>query len=120
MQRRFRLRESDDFQQVRQQGRSWSHTLIVLYVKDANGLAYSRFGIVTNKRIGSAVVRNRVKRLIRHALRRRLEAIVQGHDLVIIARAPIAKASWDQVDAAVEQMLKRAGLLKTATLPALF
>ncbi|MBI3943458.1 MAG: ribonuclease P protein component [Chloroflexi bacterium] len=120
MQRRFRLRGSEDFQRVRQQGRSWSHTLLVLSMKDANGLPYSRFGIVTNKRTGSAVVRNRVKRLIRHALRRRLDTIVPGYDLVIIARGPVAKASWDQVDSAVEQLLKRAGLLKTATIPALF
>ena len=79
-----------------------------------NDLGYSRFGFSVSHWVGKAVVRNRAKRLMREATRLRLGDIKEGWDLVFIARNPIREADFKQVDQAIEQLLSRAGLLKTS------
>jgi ribonuclease P protein component len=110
MDRRFRLRDNEQFQRVRREGRSWSHLLLVL-CSLPNGLEYSRFGFSVSKRVGKAVVRNRIKRLLREAARARQALVAPGYDVVFIARKPIGDANHRQVDQAVEQLLAQAGLL---------
>ena len=113
MKKRSRLRKNLDFQRVRREGRSWAHPLLVLCAL-RNDLGYSRFGFSASKRVGGAVVRNRVRRLMREATRLRQAMIADGWDVVIIARQPMREANFYQVDRAVEQLLRRAGLLKVA------
>ena len=111
MKKRFRLRKNSDFQRVYKKGRSWAHPLLVLYAL-RNDLGYSRFGFSVSKRVGGAVVRNRAKRLMREATRLRGAMIADSWDVVIIARQPMREADFCQVDRAVEQLLRRAHLLK--------
>lgn len=109
MQRRFRLRTDAQFKRVRGAGRSWANPLLVLYALP-NTEGVSRVGFSVGKRIGKAVARNHTKRLLREAMRRAMPAIKPGHDLVLIARAPIATATLREVAAAVEQLLRRSQL----------
>lgn len=111
MERRYRLRENEDFQKARREGRSWTQPLMVLCVLP-NSLSHSRFGFSVSRRIGKATVRNRVKRMMRETVRRRISEIPPGQDLVFIARAPIAGAPFPEVEAAVERLLSQAGLIK--------
>ncbi len=111
MERRHRLRDDEQFQRVKEEGRSWSHFLLVLCAFP-NGLDHSRFGFSVSKRVGKAVVRNRVKRLLREATRARQEDVLPGHDLVFIARRPVAGADYEEVDRAVEDLLTLAGVLR--------
>ncbi len=111
MRRRFRLRSKDRFQQVRRQGRSYKHRLVILVVLP-NQLPHSRFGFTASKRIGNAVQRNRARRLMREAVRLRWEDIQPGWDVVCIARRPIAQATFHDVQAACDHLLAQAGLLK--------
>ena len=113
MKKRSRLRKNSDFQRVYEKGRSWAHPLLVLYAL-RNDLGYSRFGFSVSKRVGGAVVRNRARRLMREAIRFRQAMIADGWDVVIIARQPVREANFHRVDRAVEQLLRRARLLKTA------
>jgi ribonuclease P protein component len=110
MEKRYRLKDNEQFQQVKKEGRSWSHPLLVLCVLP-NGLDYSRFGFSVSKRVGKAVVRSRAKRLMREAARLRRSVISPGQDLVFIARSPIKDADFREVDRAVERLLRQAGLL---------
>jgi ribonuclease P protein component len=105
-----RLRRNSDFQRVRASGRSWANRWLVLGAL-ANDLGYVRVGVAVSRRIGGAVVRARARRLIREAVRPRLPRISGGWDLVFIARAPLAGASFQDVDRAVAQLLRRAGLV---------
>ena len=110
MERRYRLAPNERFQQVRCEGRSWSHPLLVLFAL-TNELPRSRFGFVVSKRVGNAVVRNRAKRLMREAARVRLSGTVPGWDLVLVARGAMAKADVWRTGEALDSLLDRAGLL---------
>ena len=111
MRRQYRLRDKDRFQQVRRQGRSYKHPLMVLVILP-NELPHSRFGFTASKRIGNAVKRNRVRRLMREAVRLQWDDIAPGWDVVCIARRPIATATFYEVQAACTTLLTQAGLLK--------
>jgi ribonuclease P protein component len=110
MQRRHRLTRSKQFQEVRRRGRSWSHPLLVVLAL-GNNLAYSRFGFLVSKHIGKAVMRNRVKRWMREAVRSRLACVSPGWDVVVIARAPIARADLRMITEALDSLLHQAGLV---------
>lgn len=112
MQKAFRLRREKSFRRLREEGRSWSHPLLVL-VAAPNDLPHSRVGFVVSKRVGNkAVVRNRVKRRLREAVRLRWADIPPGWDLLFITRPPIREADFHQIERAVEHLLRRARLLK--------
>jgi ribonuclease P protein component len=109
--RLYRVRENSRFQEIRRAGRSFTSELLVLCVLP-NQLPYSRFGFSVSSRIGNAVNRNRIKRRLREAIRLRMDLIEPGWDLVFIARNPIRKADYREMDAACARLLRRAHLLK--------
>lgn len=74
-----------------------------------NGLEWNRYGFVAGKRIGTAVVRNRVKRRLREVARS--TPAKQGWDIVLIARARATGASYQELDAAVKGLLRRAQIM---------
>lgn len=110
MQRRHRLKKSVEFQRVRALRQSWAHPLLVLYIAD-NDLGVTRVGISVSKRIGNAVTRNRVKRLIREAVRLLLPSLPAGRDLVFISRSPSAGVGYLEICETVQKLLRRARLL---------
>lgn len=110
MKRAYRLRRPDQFQRVRRTGRSWSTPLLTLNAA-ASRRRVSRCGFVVGKRVGKAVDRNRARRRVREAVRLFYERIAPGWDLVFILRSPdLATVEFAQVQALVEQLLRRAGV----------
>jgi ribonuclease P protein component len=71
-----------------------------------------RAGFVVGRRLGKAVTRNRVKRRLREAVRALYPRLAEGMDLVWIARPPLATADYATLAGAVEQVLRRARLLR--------
>ena len=96
---------------MRARRQSWAHPLLVLYAA-ANEGGPTRAGFVVGRRIGKAVVRNRVKRRLREAVRALYPKLAAGTDLVWIARPPSATADYATLAGAVEHLLRRARLLR--------
>ena len=114
MNRSFSLRSGSDFQRVWDEGKSWSHPLVVLRAC-ANRMNTCRFAFVAGKKVGKATVRNRAKRLMREAVRHRLPTIAPGWDMIWIARAGAEHAEFKDVDSAVQTLLQRAHLIAIET-----
>ncbi len=107
MKRAQRLRKAEEFQRVRARRRSWTHPLLVLFAAE-NGTAQSRVGIVAGRWVGNAVVRNRVKRRLRHLVRRRLAELPAASRLVVRALPPAAEATSEELDRDLGRALRRA------------
>ncbi|MDP3058997.1 MAG: ribonuclease P protein component [bacterium] len=101
-----RLRRSEDFAKVYKQGRSVAGRQLVLYWL-TNSTEQNRLGISAGKKLGGAVVRNRVKRLMREGFRSLSLNVRAGHDLVIIARSVAVGANFSEVRRELEALLKR-------------
>ena len=93
VQRRNRLSRSRDFDTVYRRGQSASTRYLVLhwFPRDEDLDGVPRVGLAVPRSVGSAVVRNRVKRLLREAWRELLPTVPGGHDYVLAARAGIAE-----------------------------
>jgi len=109
MQRQNRLRRSADFDRLRAEGRVWRHPLLSMSVAP-NALTYNRYGFITSRHLGGAVVRNRVRRLLREVVRRLMPRLKAGYDIAFIARNEIAGQPYSKVLEALEGLVKRAGL----------
>ncbi len=98
MQRRSRLSRSRDFDTIYRQGRSVSTRFLVLYwfPREDGEPAEARLGIAIPRKVGGAVVRNRIKRQLREIWRTRAEEIPGGRDYVLIARPGLAEAAEAQ------------------------
>lgn len=109
MQRSLRLRSQQDFVRMRRTGRAWRHPFLILSVAP-NELGHNRYGFVISKALGTAVARNRVRRVLREVVRHTHPNITSGHDIVFIARGPIAKQPYEAVSDAVVTTIQQAGL----------
>ena len=110
MQRKFRLTRSEDFKRVRRSGKSYAHPLVVLIVQ-AHDQPRLKVGVTAGRTVGTAVYRNRAKRLLREAMRPLLPNIASSLDLILIARRPLEQADYPQLQAALTSLLSRARLL---------
>jgi ribonuclease P protein component len=103
------LTKPQQYALVYSQGSSWTSDLVAMRVLP-NNLALTRYGFSISKRVGKAVTRNRVRRLLREVLR--TVPLKSGWDIVFIARSAAAIADYSSFKRAIEGLLSRAGLLK--------
>jgi ribonuclease P protein component len=107
--KRYRLTSSAQIGDLRQHGRSWHNRWFVL-AKRANDRQESRFAFSVSRRIGKAVVRNRIRRVMRECIRLRLASICAGWDVLLIARLPAREANFEQIDRAIADLLSQSRL----------
>jgi ribonuclease P protein component len=104
-----KIRKNVEFRAVYRRGKSFSNHLLVLYIyknkKDTN-----RIGVSVSKKVGKSVIRNRVKRLIKECYRLNTSNLNKGYDLVFIARSAASDKGYNEIDNAIKNLFKRAGL----------
>jgi ribonuclease P protein component len=108
-----RLSRSADFERVYRRGKSHGNRHLVLYAfprgAEADG---PRLGVSVSRKVGGAVHRNKVKRLLREAFRAREDDLPPDHDFVVVARPDVRELAeregLDGVAAALDELLQAA------------
>jgi ribonuclease P protein component len=108
------LRSAADFQQIQGQSRSRSHPTLLMRYRP-NGLDRTRYGISTGRRVGTAVVRNRIRRRLRTILRQLQAEVRPGWDILIVTRPAAAEATQADLGTALTRLMASAGLLTSHT-----
>ena len=110
MKRQYRITRANDFKRVRQNGKAYSHPLVVILVLQVPADA-KRFGIIVGKSVGNAVKRNLVKRRIKSIANELIYKINKNVDILLIAKPSIASAEFIDIRQAIEDGLRRAQLI---------
>ena len=108
----LRLKQSADFQRLRQEGCTQSGRALVLSARPVEGLAHFGFGLITGKKIGMAVERNRVRRRLREIVRKHQEHLAPGWHWVIIARWRAPQQTQAQLEKEWLHLARRSGILR--------
>jgi len=100
------LTKRRDFKAVFNEGVSSSSSFLVIYAKP-NELSFSRLGLAVSRKIGNAVIRNRIRRLLREAMRACAQDMAKQYDFIIIARRASVEGTLNAFISNIERFLKR-------------
>ncbi len=112
MKKKYRVKKETEFQKVFHSGESKANKQFVIYKLEKTGQDYFRVGISVGKKLGNAVMRNRIKRQIRASVHHLQDQIMGGLDLIIIARAPTVEMTQQQMEKSLLHVLSLSNALK--------
>ncbi|MGO4889018.1 ribonuclease P protein component [Anaerobacillus sp. MEB173] len=112
MKKDYRIKKNEDFSVVFQKGKSVANRQFVLYVLPKEGQPNFRIGLSVSKKVGNAVTRNRIKRLIRETFTQLKDDLNQSNDYVVIARIPTADMDFHEVKKSLIHVLNKARVFK--------
>lgn len=105
------LKKKKDFDEVFQNGKSIASKYLVFYW-NPNNKDNNRYGFSISKRIGKAVVRNKLKRRLKEIIRTDIESnYSKGYDIIIIARNPVNSLDFHGIKKDLKKLYRRAGLV---------
>lgn len=105
-----RLRRTREFTAVREQGKSWAGRCLILAIRPRPDNTQPHAGFTTTKRIGNAVIRNKVRRRLRMIVRENFPRLTVTHDIVTIAKYPAVKAAYADLQREWQHLAEKAGL----------
>ncbi|MDR0679984.1 MAG: ribonuclease P protein component [Puniceicoccales bacterium] len=93
-----RIRSSSEFAKFRSCDAFWFNSeLFTLKILDS-GQDISRLGVIVSKKVGNAVVRNRVRRVVREIFRKKLQKRGECYNYLVIAKRPIGQAHYEKIE----------------------
>ncbi|WP_436860783.1 ribonuclease P protein component [Staphylococcus caeli] len=105
MEKAYRIKKNSDFQFIYKKGKSVANRQFVVYTRVNAELEHFRLGISVSKKLGNAVVRNRIKRAIRENFKVH-KADILPMDIIVIARQPAKDMTTLEIQASLEHVLK--------------
>lgn len=112
MNKRQRMKKDKEFQQVFKSGKSFANRQFVVYCYKKENQKEFRIGLSVSKKVGNAVVRNRIKRYIRQVFLEMKDELKQDMDYVIIARQQAATKDFHESKKSLQHVLRIAKVLK--------
>jgi ribonuclease P protein component len=109
--RRERLTRRSDYLRAYKEGKRWTSGLFVCYVVRQAGQG-RKLGCAVSRKVGRAVVRNRVKRYIREVYRKHRSRLMDDIHLVVVALAPSGDAGYDECAAALQRIFQKGDVLR--------
>jgi ribonuclease P protein component len=106
-----RLTKRQYFDKVYRGGKSVANHQFVLYSHARPHMSTFRLGISVSKKLGNAVVRNRIRRMVKEIVRLNAQRIPAGYDLILIARKPVVGLAYADMEKSILHVFKRASLL---------
>jgi len=106
------IKQNIEFQKVFEKGHSIQSKYLVVYFH-LNHLPEARFGFCAGKKLGTAVTRNHIKRLLREVVRNTNCSALEGWDLILLGRSPIINATWEVLLKDFKNIIIRARLTHT-------
>lgn len=107
----YKLKKNVHFKRVYTSGTSLANKYLVLYCLP-NGLEHNRVGFSISKKVGKAVVRNRIRRLLSEIYRLNINRIKNGWDFVIIVRPRfVDEINYCELEKAMMRLLNKNGLI---------
>lgn len=112
MKKSYRIKKEKEFQTIIYQKNSYANRYFIVYVSESEKNKHFRVGLSVGKKIGNAVTRNRVKRLMRTVLYDVKEEVSPQANIVFIARPKAAELSYNEVKKNMVHVMGLAHLLK--------
>lgn len=111
MKRFHSLKKNHDFQAVYRMGKSFANKYLVMYVLDTDKQG-NRIGISASKKFGNSVERHRFVRLVRESFRLNENMLIDGKDIVVVARAAAKNKNFDKIESAFLHLCGLHNILK--------
>lgn len=112
MKKKNRIKKNEDFQKVFKHGKSMANRQFVIYMLDQPEEKEFRLGLSVSKKIGNAVTRNRIKRLIRQVFMEEKENLKTGIDYIVIARNPASEMNYHEVQSSLIHLFRKTKVYK--------
>lgn len=104
-----RLKKRYQFNYVYKSGEHFSANHIVLYVTSSK-TKNLKVGLAVTKKVGHAVVRNRVRRQLREIIRTQIPMLKQNYNIIVVAKDNITQASFSELTNEFNKLIHKAGL----------
>ena len=106
------LKKDSDFRKVYKHGKSFANKYLVMYILD-NKSDHSRIGISISKKVGNAVIRNKLRRRIKECYRLNGdENVKDGFDIIFIARVASKECEYKDIEKSIKYLMKKSGMQK--------
>jgi ribonuclease P protein component len=112
VEKKYRLAKREDFNKVYRYGKSMANHQFVLYYLPLLGNDDFRLCVSVSKKVGNAVVRNRLRRMMKEIVRLKKESMAPHYDYILIARKPAAEMDYQEMEKSIFHVIRKAGLLK--------
>ena len=105
------LNQNNDYRRLYKRGKSFVCPALVVYTMK-NRAGFCRMGITVSKKVGNAVVRNRVRRIIKEAVRALIPEVDTEMDIVIVARTRAITMKSTTLIPIIRKQFQNAGIIK--------